>query len=102
MAKHKATMCIFLSATIAKSVQEQLLEHYEPETPVAVLYRVTWKDEEVYTGQLKDLAKIIRDNKLTLTTLVIVGAAIGARKNRSHLYSPGWKHTFRTGKEIKI
>jgi precorrin-4 C11-methyltransferase len=102
MAKHKATMCIFLSATIAKSVQEQLLEHYEPETPVAVLYRVTWKDEEVYTGQLKDLAQIIRENKLTLTTLVIVGAAIGARKNRSHLYSPEWKHTFRTGKEVKI
>jgi precorrin-4 C11-methyltransferase len=102
MAKHKATMCIFLSATIAKSVQEQLLEHYEPETPVAVLYRVTWKDEEVYTGQLKDLAQIIRENKLTLTTLVIVGAAIGARKNRSHLYNPEWKHTFRTGKEVKI
>ena len=102
MAKHKATMCIFLSATIAKSVQEQLLEHYEPETPVAVLYRVTWKDEEVYTGHLKDLAQIVRDNKLTLTTLVIVGVAIGARKNRSHLYSPEWKHTFRTGKAVKI
>ena len=102
MAKHKATMCIFLSATIAKSVQEQLLEQYEPETPVAVLYRVTWKDEEVYTGQLKDLAKIIRDQKLTLTTLVIVGTAIGARKNRSHLYNPEWKHTFRTGKKLSI
>ncbi|WP_343669351.1 precorrin-4 C(11)-methyltransferase [Chitinophaga sp.] len=102
MAKHKATMCIFLSATIAKSVQAQLLEHYAPETPVAVLYRVTWKDEAVFTGQLKDLAQIIRENKLTLTTLVIVGDAIGARKNRSHLYSPEWKHTFRTGKAIKI
>lgn len=102
MAKHKATMCIFLSATIAKSVQAQLLEHYAPETPVAVLYRVTWKDEAVFTGQLKDLAQIIRDNKLTLTTLVIVGDAIGARKNRSHLYSPEWKHTFRTGKALKI
>jgi precorrin-4 C11-methyltransferase len=101
MAKHKATMCIFLSATIARSVQEQLLEHYAPETPVAVLYRVSWKDEEIYTGQLKDLAQIVRDNKLTLTTLVIVGVAIGARKNRSHLYNPAWKHTFRTGKTIK-
>jgi precorrin-4 C11-methyltransferase len=101
MAKHQATMCIFLSATIAKSVQEQLLEHYAPETPVAVLYRVSWKDEEIYTGQLKDLAQIIRENKLTLTTLVIVGMAIGARKNRSHLYSPEWKHTFRTGKTLK-
>ncbi len=101
MARHKATMCIFLSATIARSVQEQLLEHYDPETPVAVLYRVSWKDEEIYTGQLKDLAQIVRDNKLTLTTLVIVGVAIGARKNRSHLYNPDWKHTFRTGKAIK-
>lgn len=101
MARHKATMCIFLSATIARSVQEQLLEHYDPETPVAVLYRVSWKDEEIYTGQLKDLAQIVRDHKLTLTTLVIVGVAIGARKNRSHLYNPDWKHTFRTGKVIK-
>ena len=102
MAKHNATMCIFLSATIAKDVQTQLLEHYAPETPVAVLYRVTWKDEKVFTGELKDLAKIIRDSKYTLTVLIIVGAAIGARKNRSQLYSPEYKHTFRTGKEVKI
>lgn len=102
MAKHQATMCIFLSATIAKSVQSQLLEHYSEDTPVAVLYRLTWKDEEVYTGELKDLAKIIRDHKLTRTTLVIVGAAIGARKNRSQLYSPEWKHIFRTGKVLKV
>ncbi len=102
MAKHQATMCIFLSATIAKDVQAQLLEHYPEDTPVAILYRVTWKDEKVFTGQLKDLAKIIRDSKYTLTVLIIVGAAIGARKNRSHLYSPSYKHTFRTGKEVKI
>jgi precorrin-4 C11-methyltransferase len=102
MAKHQATMCIFLSATIAKSVQEQLLEHYPEDTPVAVLYRVTWKDERVFVGKLSELAQIIRDNKLTLTTLVIVGAAIGARKNRSYLYSPEWKHIFRTGKEVKV
>lgn len=102
MAKHQATMCIFLSATIAKDVQIQLLEHYPEDTPVAVLYRVTWKDEEVFTGQLKDLAQIIRDSKYTLTVLIIVGAAIGARKNRSQLYSPSYKHTFRTGKEMKI
>jgi precorrin-4 C11-methyltransferase len=95
MASHQATMCIFLSATIAKDVQAQLLEHYPGDTPVAVLYRVTWKDEKVFTGELKDLAKIIRDSKFTLTVLIIVGAAIGARKNRSQLYSPTYRHTFR-------
>ncbi|RBL91323.1 precorrin-4 C(11)-methyltransferase [Chitinophaga flava] len=98
MARHRATMCIFLSATIAKNVQAQLLEHYPPETPVAVLYRVTWKDERVFTGQLQELAAIIRSNKLTRTALIIVGAAIGARKNRSHLYNPEWKHIFRNQK----
>ena len=98
MAKHRATMCIFLSATISRRVQAQLLEHYPPDTPLAVLYRVTWEDERIFTGRLDELASIIRTNKLTRTVLIIVGAAIGARQNRSHLYNPEWKHIFRTGK----
>lgn len=98
MAKHRATMCIFLSATISRRVQAQLLEHYPPDTPLAVLYRVTWEDEQVFTGRLDELASIIRANKLTRTVMIIVGAAIGARQNRSHLYNPEWKHIFRTGK----
>jgi precorrin-4 C11-methyltransferase len=102
MAQHRATMCIFLSATIAKRVQEQLLEHYPADTPVAILYRVTWDDEEIYTGQLADLAGLIRQHKLTRTVLIVVGAAIGARKNRSQLYHPDWKHIFRTGKPAKV
>lgn len=102
MAKHQATMCIFLSATISKRVQAQLLEHYPEDTPVAILYRVTWKDEEVYTGQLKDLAAIIRKHKLTRTVLIIVGAAIGARKNRSQLYHPEHKHIFRNQKTAEL
>jgi precorrin-4 C11-methyltransferase len=102
MAKHRATMCIFLSATIAKRVQAQLEEHYPADTPVAILYRVTWEDEEIYTGQLADLASLIREHKLTRTVLIVVGAAIGARKNRSQLYHPDWKHIFRTGKPAKV
>lgn len=102
MAQHRATMCIFLSATIAKRVQAQLEEHYPANTPVAILYRVTWDDEEIYTGQLADLASLIRQHKLTRTVLIVVGAAIGARKNRSQLYHPDWKHIFRTGKPAKV
>ena len=101
MARQRATMCIFLSATIAKRVQEQLLQHYPADTPVAILYRVSWDDEEIYTGQLTDLAALIRQHKLTRTVLIVVGTAIGARKNRSQLYHPDWKHIFRTGKPPK-
>ncbi|GAC1441106.1 MAG: precorrin-4 C(11)-methyltransferase [Sediminibacterium sp.] len=102
MAKHRATMCIFLSAAISRNVQAQLLKHYPPDTPLAVLYRVTWEDEKIFTGKLDELAAIIRSNKLTRTVLIIVGAAIGARQNRSHLYNPEWKHIFRTGKPASL
>ncbi|AUC15490.1 precorrin-4 C(11)-methyltransferase [Tenacibaculum sp. SZ-18] len=95
MAKLRATMCIFLSAGIAKKVQGELLEHYPPETPLAVLYRVSWKDEEVWTGKLTELTQIIKDNKLTRTVLIVVGEAVGARKNRSWLYDDNWHHIFR-------
>ncbi|MET1055264.1 MAG: precorrin-4 C(11)-methyltransferase [Pedobacter sp.] len=95
MAKLRATMCIFLSAGIIKKVEGQLLQHYPAETPVAVLFRVSWKDEKVWTGKLDELSRIVRDNKLTRTVLVIVGEAIGARKNRSWLYGDNWHHIFR-------
>ncbi|WP_075343174.1 precorrin-4 C(11)-methyltransferase [Tenacibaculum agarivorans] len=95
MAKLRATMCIFLSAGIAKKVQGELLEHYPPETPLAVLYRVSWKDEQVWTGKLTELTQIIKENKLTRTVLIVVGEAVGARKNRSWLYDDKWHHIFR-------
>lgn len=95
MAKLRATMCIFLSAGIAKKVESKLLQHYPPETPLAVLYRVSWKDEKVWTGRLDELEQIIKDNKLSRTVLLIVGEAVGARKNRSWLYGDNWYHIFR-------
>ncbi|GAB3529063.1 precorrin-4 C(11)-methyltransferase [Pontibacter brevis] len=95
MAKLRATMCIFLSAGIAKKVEGQLLQHYPEDTPLAVLYRVSWKDEKVWTGKLSELSSIIDRNKLTRTVLIIVGEAVGARKNRSWLYGDNWYHIFR-------
>ena len=104
MAKLRATMCIFLSAGIVKKVENQLLQHYPAETPLAVLYRVSWKDEQVWTGKLHELSQIIKDNKLSRTVLIIVGEAVGARKNRSWLYGDNWHHIFRkkeTAKSLK-
>lgn len=95
MAKLRATMCIFLSVGIAKKIQAQLLEHYPEDTPLAILYRVSWEDEEVWTGTLSELTTIIKKNKLTRTVLIIVGEAVGARKNRSWLYDDKWHHIFR-------
>lgn len=95
LAKSQSTMCIFLSAGVADQVQEELMQHYPPTTPVAVCFHLTWKDEHIYRGELKDLAKMVKDNNLTLTTLIVVGEAIGNREGLSKLYSSNFHHLFR-------
>lgn len=95
LAASRSTMCIYLSAGIVDEVQKELLTEYPPETPVAACYRLTWKEERIYRGVLKDLARIVHDNNLTLTTLLVVGEAIDNREGLSRLYDENFSHLFR-------
>ena len=95
LARSQSTMCILLSAGVIDQVQQELLEHYPPTTPVAACYHLTWKDERIYRGELKDLAQIVKENNLTLTTMIVVGDAIDNREGLSRLYSHQFKHLFR-------
>ena len=100
LAQHQSTMCIFLSASLAQQVQDELIEGgYPPETPVAACYKLTWKDQKIFRGQLKDLANIISENKLTLTTMIVVGEAIDNRSGLSKLYDGHFSHLFRKAKD---
>ena len=95
LAQSRSTMCIYLSADIVEHVQAELLQAYPPETPVAACYKLTWPEERIYRGQLKDLTRLVRDHHLTLTTLLVVGDAIDNRVGLSRLYADEFKHLFR-------
>ena len=97
LAKSQSTMCIFLSASIVDDVQRELLQEYPEDTPVAACYHLTWPDQKIYRGVLKDLAKIVHDNHLTLTTMLVVGEAIDNREGLSALYDKHFTHLFRKG-----
>ena len=97
LARSQSTMCIFLSAAIVDDVQRELLQEYPEDTPVAACYHLTWPDQHIYRGQLKDLAKIVHDNPLTLTTMIVVGEAIDNRQGLSELYNKHFTHLFRQG-----
>ena len=97
LARSQSTMCIFLSAAIVDDVQRQLLQEYPEDTPVAACYHLTWPDQKIYRGRLKDLATIVHDNNLTLTTMLVVGEAIDNRQGLSELYSKHFTHLFRQG-----
>ena len=97
LARSQSTMCIFLSASIVDDVQRELLQEYPEDTPVAACYHLTWPDQKIYRGQLKDLARIVHDNHLTLTTMLVVGEAIDNRHGLSELYNKHFTHLFRQG-----
>ncbi len=97
LAKSQSTMCIFLSAAIVDDVQKELLMEYPEDTPVAACYHLTWPDQKIFRGKLKDLAKIVHDNHLTLTTMLVVGESIDNRQGLSELYSKHFTHLFRQG-----
>ena len=100
LARSQSTMCIFLSAAIVDDVQRELLQEYPEDTPVAACYHLTWPDQKIYRGKLKDLAKMVHDHKLTLTTMLVVGEAIDNRQGLSELYNKHFTHLFRKGDDI--
>ncbi|MCU4175309.1 precorrin-4 C(11)-methyltransferase [Carboxylicivirga sp. N1Y90] len=98
LAKSQSTMCLYLSATLVDKLQADLLEHYPADTPVAACYKLTWKDEKIFRCELKDLAHTVKENNLTMTTMIVVGKAIDNRSGVSKLYDRKFAHAFRDAK----
>ena len=107
LAAHGCTLVIFLSITRMTRVARDLIAAgYSDDTPVAVVYRVTWPDELIIRGTLADIAAKVRVAKITLQALIIVGDAADPELRRqnqggengaatSHLYSSIYTHRYR-------
>ena len=96
LARHGATMAVFLSAARSGQLQAELLDGgYPPDTPVLLAYRATWPDEVIVDCTVGTLADTVRARKLWKHTLFLVGPALAASGTRSHLYHPGHFHGHR-------
>lgn len=97
LAAHKASLCLYLSARHIDQAQQQLLAHYDPDTPVAICFRLGWPDEQLWVVPLVDMAKATEEHQLVRTTLYVISPALNANPSqaRSRLYHPEHKHLFR-------
>lgn len=96
LASLRASLCLYLSARHVESVQQELLEHYTPDTPVAIGYRVSWPDQWLQVVRLEQMAAVSRERQLIRTTLYVVSPALAApAQARSRLYSASHDHLFR-------
>lgn len=95
-AAHRATMAVFLSAARPVELQHELEAGYPPATPAVIVIRASWPDEEIIRTTVGELATELEASGATMTTLVLVGDALGdGPGGRSHLYAPDYAHSFR-------
>jgi len=99
LAEHRATMCIFLSGPHMKKIVTDLRLHYPDDTPVTLVYRASWPEQRIYRGTLATVLKENKRGEWNLTTMMLVGAALGdGEQVESSLYSKDFKHLFRAKK----
>ena len=98
LAKHRATMVIFLSVGRIAELAERLKTAYPETTPVAVVYKASWPDETSVTGTLADIAEKVQAAGITKTALVTIGDFLGDSYALSKLYDKAFTHEYRQGK----
>lgn len=95
LAKIRATMVIFLSIDRIEDVVKKVAGSYGPDTPVAVVEKVSLKQERKITGTLKNIARKVKKAGITKQALIIIGDVLGRDYQKSKLYDKDFEHGFR-------
>ena len=98
LAKHNASMCIFLSVGFMDELCKTLLEAgYTPDTPMAVVYKASWPEQKIVTGTVSDMAQKVKEAKISKTAMTVVGGFLGDKYSLSKLYDKHFTTEFRKG-----
>lgn len=97
LAATRSTLCIYLSTPQVRAVAETLIRHYGADCPAAVLYHVSWPDQRLVTGALRDIADRAQAAGIEKTALIVVGWALAGNSGQaSKLYDRHFSHGYRT------
>jgi precorrin-4 C11-methyltransferase len=97
LAAVQGTMCIFLSVSMIDAVVDDLLSGgYPATTPIAVVERASWPDQQTVRGSLANIAEKIQASRIKKTAMIVVGPAL-AEDSRiaSKLYDAEFTHEYR-------
>jgi len=100
LAAHQATMLILLSIGMIEKVVEDLLAGgYPPDTPVAVVEKVSWPEECQIRGTLTDISRLVTEANITKTAIIAVGKVLADAPPpvMSKLYDKHFSHEYRKG-----
>ena len=100
-AAHGASMAIYLSAGMLEELSKRLIAGgYSKDTPVALVYKATWPEEQSYLCTVETLPVVAAEHQINKIAVVLVGDAIAqSGYARSRLYAPDFSTEFRKAKE---
>ena len=101
IAANGGTIALYLSVGMMDQLVTELLAGgvFTEKTPVAVVSRASWPDEQTVEGTLADIAGKVAAAQITRQALVLVGEVLSARSKgvpeKSKLYDPEFAHGYR-------
>lgn len=96
LAKHQATLCLFLSITLLKKVVRQVRPIYGADCPIAVVHKASMPDEKIILGTLGDIEAKVREQRILSQSMIIIGRVLTAEDfAESRLYAKDFSHGYR-------
>ncbi len=97
LATHGTSLCLFLSSGDIAGAVADLAIGYPPDTPAAVVEKVSWPDQRVIRGTLETIAQQAETAGIKRQALILVGKFLAGEGERSKLYDPEFTHGYRKG-----
>jgi precorrin-4/cobalt-precorrin-4 C11-methyltransferase len=99
LASHGTSMALFLSVQKIEELVEDLKAGgvYTDQTPAAVVYRASWKDQKIVRADLGTLAEKVRDAGIRQQAMILVGNVMKGEYELSKLYDSQFSHGCRRG-----
>ncbi len=104
LARHGATIALYLSAQLMASAVHELLTSYAPTTPVAVVANASLPHQQIVRGSLADITARVQEAGIRAQAMILVGPALDpaikttAAEKKSRLYDCTFTHGFRRGR----
>jgi uroporphyrin-III C-methyltransferase len=74
--KSKATIVLLMAMNKAEQIQELFIKNSFGQKPVAIIQNGATENQKIGVGQVKDLVKIIAENKLTNPSIIVIGDVV--------------------------
>jgi len=96
LARHNATLALFLSITLLRDVTQLLIPEYGADCPVAVAHKVSCPDQRIVTGTLGNITTHVRQAGIKTQSMILVGRVLNTKEFAdSRLYAADFSHGYR-------